>query len=314
MDSVENVYNWDFVGAFTRHGRELLRERWNNDGLTGNADARFLVIGEELSLPFALFEQKRLDALWNDRFRELIRAAILGQSAGSENFEGTVRKAIDCRGLGFDDGARAVNYLTSHDVEGFRKERLWNFLGSSGIGNIDERKKRIKLGFECLLTAVGIPMILAGEEFGDEHDRFDAAGHVTQDGGKQLDPVNYSRAEDPSRSGLVRYVSRLVKLRTSHPALSVNDTEFIHIDFTPGRRVLVWRRGSVQDPVVVVANFSDFASEHTPQGVAEYRVPNWPSTPPGKRWRDVSQDRDIPPDFVGRESLFAWEAKVYALV
>jgi pullulanase len=314
MDSVENVYNWDFVGAFTRHGRELLRERWNNDGLTGNADARFLVIGEELSLPFALFEQKRLDALWNDRFRELIRAAILGQSAGGENFEGTVRKAIDCRGLGFDDGARAVNYLTSHDVEGFRKERLWNFLGSSGIGNIDERKKRIKLGFTCLLTAVGIPMILAGEEFGDEHDRFDAAGHVTQDDGKQLDPVNYSRAEDPSRSGLVRYVSRLVKLRTGHPALSVNDTEFIHIDFTPGRRVLVWRRGSVQDPVVVVANFSDFASEHTPQGVAEYRVPNWPPTPPGKRWRDVSQDRDIPPDFVGRESLFAWEAKVYALV
>jgi pullulanase len=66
---------------------------------------------------------------------------------------------------------------------------------------------------------------------------------VTQDGGKQIDPVNYSRAEDPSRSGLVPYVSRLIKLRISHPALSVNDTEFIHIDFTPGRRVLVWWRG-----------------------------------------------------------------------
>ena len=313
MDSVENVYNWDFVGAFTRHGRELLRERWKNAGLTGNADARFLVIGEELSLPFALLQQARLDALWNDRFRELIRAAIVGESAGGENFEGTIRKAIDCRGLGFDDGARAVNYLTSHDVEGFRKERLWNFLSSSGVGDIEERKKRIKLGFACLLTAVGMPMILAGEEFGDEHDRFDSAGHVTQDGGKQVDPVNYSRAEDPSRGGLVTYVSRLIKLRISHPALSVNDTEFIHIDFTPGRRVLVWRRGSVPDPVVVVANFSDFRSEHTSQGVAEYRIPNWPPTPEGKRWRDVSQDRDIPPNFVGRESLFAWEAKVYAL-
>jgi pullulanase len=191
----------------------LLRERWKNAGLTGNADARFLVIGEELSLPFALLQQARLDALWNDRFRELIRAAIVGESAGGENFEGTIRKAIDCRGLGFDDGARAVNYLTSHDVEGFRKERLWNFLGSSGVGDIEERKKRIKLGFACLLTAVGIPMILAGEEFGDEHDRFDSAGHVTQDGGKQVDPVNYSRVEDPSRGGLVTYVSRLIKLR-----------------------------------------------------------------------------------------------------
>lgn len=207
-----------------------------------------------------------------------------------------------------------MNYLTSHDVEGFRKERLWNFLANSGIDHIDERKKRIKLGFVCLLTAVGIPMILAGEEFGDEHDRFDASGNVTQKGCKQIDPVNYSRAEDPTRSGLVSYVSRLVKLRTSHPALSINETKFIHVDFTPGRRVLVWRRGSVEDPVVVVANFSDFISEHTSEGMAEYFVRNWPPTPPGKRWRDVSQDRDIPPDFVGRESLFAWEAKVYALV
>jgi pullulanase len=315
MDSVENVYNWDFVGAFTKHGRELFRERWRNAGLTGDADARFIVIGEELSLPFALLQQARLDALWNDRFRELIRAAILGESDGYETtFEGTIRSCIDCRRLGFGDGAQAVNYLTSHDVEGFRKERLWNFLGTSGVSDLEERKKRIKLGFACLLTAVGIPMILAGEEFGDEHDRFDSAGHVTQDGGKQIDPVNYSRAEDPTRSGLVPYVSRLIKLRISHSALSVNDTEFIHVDFTPGRRVLVWRRGGVADPVVVVANFSDFRSENTSQEVAEYRIPNWPPTPHGKRWRDVSQDRDIPPDFVGREPLFAWEAKVYALV
>ena len=28
------------------------------------------------------------------------------------------------------------------------------------------------------------------------------SGNVSQDGGKQTDPVNFSRAEDPSRSGL----------------------------------------------------------------------------------------------------------------
>jgi pullulanase len=156
-------------------------------------------------------------------------------------------------------------------------------------------------------------MILAGEEFGDEHDRFDSQGHVTQDGGKQTDPVNFSRAEDPSRAGLTEYVSRLVKLRTSHQALAVNDTEFIHVDFTPGRRVLVWRRGGANDPVVVVANFSDFGSEQTPDGIAEYRIPNWPATPVGRRWREVTQDRSVPQEWVGRESLFAWEAKVYAL-
>jgi 1,4-alpha-glucan branching enzyme len=313
MDSVENVANWDFVGSFSNRGRELWRERWNAQGLGSDPDSRFLVVGEELSLPMDLLRQNRLDALWNDRFREYIRAALVAQNADNENFEWTIRKAIDCRVFGFSDGAQAVNYLTSHDVEGFRKERLWNFFSASGVADIEQRKKRLKLGFACLLTAVGIPMILAGEEFGDEHDRFDSQGHVTQDGGKQTDPVNFSRAEDPSRAGLTEYVSRLVKLRTSHQALSVNDTEFIHVDFTPGRRVLVWRRGGANDPVVVVANFSDFGSEQTPDGIAEYRIPNWPATPVGRRWREVTQDRSIPQEWVGCESLFAWEAKVYVL-
>jgi pullulanase len=124
MDSVENVYNWDFVGEFKDRSRELWRERWNAAGLSGNADGRFLAVGEELSLPRGLLTQNRLDALWNDKFREYIRAALLGLNAENENFEATVRKAIDCRQFGFSDGAKAVNDLTPHDVEGFRKERL----------------------------------------------------------------------------------------------------------------------------------------------------------------------------------------------
>ena len=63
--------------------------------------------------------------------------------------------------------------------------------------------------------------------------------------------------------------------------------------------------------VVVVANFSEFSSWGA--GSDEYRVPNWPATPPGKRWREATQDRDVPPGWVGREALFPWEAKVYVL-
>ena len=109
------------------------------------------------------------------------------------------------------------------------------------------------------------------------------------------------------------YVARLVKARTELPALSVNDTNFIHTDFNDGKRVLVWQRGNnVQMPVVVVANFSDFVSDGGLAG--EYRVPNWPSTPPGRQWREVTQERIVTPEVVGREPLFAWEAKVYTLV
>ena len=63
---------------------------------------------------------------------------------------------------------------------------------------------------------------------------------------------------------------------------------------------------------MVVANFSDYA---TPGGLsdpnAEYVVHNWPAIAPGRRWREVTQSRDVLPWQVGREPIFPWEAKVY---
>lgn len=102
-------------------------------------------------------------------------------------------------------------------------------------------------------------------------------------------------------------------MRTTSAALSVTDTDFIHVDFTAVKRVVVWRRGhsGSDEQVVVVANFSDLDSNRA--GSNEYRVLNWPVTPEGKRWREITQARDVPADWVGREAVVPWEAKVYAL-
>ena len=352
MDSVENVANWDFIRDFKDAAREHFRQRYQASGAA--ADAKFLVVGEELEMPPELLRDQRLDGLWNERFQGLVRAALLGESADGLNFEDTVRRAIDCRIEGvFDDGARAVNYLTSHDVEGQRKERLYNLMQAalslasseplfdrqrietevrdsiqregrepdpdepraraSQIILHRARLRRIKLGFICQMTAVGIPMILAGEEFGDQHDLFDSRGNVTHQGGKQVDPVNFSRFDDPDRRNVFEYVRRLVHLRTSHPALSMNDTSFIHVDFDAGKRVLVWKRGEDTDPVVVVANFSGFTTPNALSPGAEYFVPNWPNTPAGRHWFEVTQGRHVKTGRHNRESIFAWEAKVYRL-
>ena len=157
-------------------------------------------------------------------------------------------------------------------------------------------------------------MILAGEEFGDQHDLFDRHGNVTHQGGKQVDPVNYSRFDEPDRKDLFDYVAKLVKLRTSHPSLSVDEVFFFHVDFEEGKRVVVWRRGPTSDPVVVVANFSDYTTPNALSPEAEYIVHHWPDTPPGKHWFEVTQDRHIRTGQHDRESIFAWEAKVYHLV
>jgi 1,4-alpha-glucan branching enzyme len=315
IDSVENVANWQFISEYTALARGTWRTRVVAAGGSEQAaKERFLVVGEELSTPLALLQEGRLDALWNDRFRECVRAALLGERVDDgTSFEWTARQAIDCRNLGYTRGVQAVNYLTSHDVEGRRKERLHDFFRWSGVADIE---RRTRLAFVCLLTAVGVPMILAGEEFSDRHDRFDANGHVNQEGGKQVDPVNFSRFADAWRRRLRDYVARLVRFRTTSDALAVDDTAFIHTDFTEGRRVMAWRRGRPDsaDVVVVVANFSDFATTDPGNPAAEYRVNGWPDTPSGRRWREITQDRDVPTEWAGREPLFPWEAKVYTLV
>jgi hypothetical protein len=61
-------------------------------------------------------------------------------------------------------------------------------------------------------------------------------------------------------------------------------------------------------PVIVLANFSDFASAPG----TDYVIPTWPGpAPAGRKWVEVTQGRDVDPVFVGREAIFAWEAKVY---
>jgi 1,4-alpha-glucan branching enzyme len=301
LDSVNNIGNYDFVRSYKERAWQLYNTRHG----TAADPSKFLVIGEELSTPVSMVHQGIVDALWNEPWQGRLRAAILGEPAGGDTFEWTVRKLVDCTlddigGTSFTDGAQAVNYITSHDIEGYRKERLYNFLKSNGIWDVGQRAK---LAFVLLLTSVGIPMIFAGEEFADQMDR------SVDMGKKQTDPVNYSRKKDSGwRRELFRFVARLVKFRTRCPALGEDDTEFLHVDGSRRGRIMAWRRGRVGDgrrPVVVVANFSN---ENTPG--PEYVIPNWPGTD-RSGWREVSQGRDVPPEWVGREPLFAWEAKVY---
>lgn len=309
MDSVNNVANWDFVQEYKELGWQKFNERYPGD------TSHFLVVGEELSEPLALLTQGRLDALWHEQWKVYVRYVIMGQvKPGEVSFESTVRKMIDCRSFGYTNLSQAIIYVTSHDVEGFRNERLYNLLLSNNISQIQQH---IQLAFVCLLTSVGIPMILAGEEFAAQHDFFNAQGHVDQNGGKQVDPVNFSLLGDPNnpwRTQLKNYVATLIQLRTSSAALSVNDNNVFFTDFN-GKQVMAWTRGNAgtADLIVVLANFSDYYTPNPTDPASQYIVNNWPATPPGGSWREVTQNRAVPTDWIGKEPIYPWEAKVYQL-
>jgi hypothetical protein len=152
-----------------------------------------------------------------------------------------------------------------------------------------------------------------GQRLADEHDLDLAAPHGET--AKQVDPVNFERRDEPWRRRVFECVCRLVKLRTRSPALAFNETEFFHVDMSEGKRVLAWLRGRRGDQgmVVVVANFSDWGTPDPDDASSEYVVHHWPEAP-GRRWREVTTDREAGPQRVGREPLRPWDAKVYELV
>ncbi|KAJ9652923.1 hypothetical protein H2201_009188 [Coniosporium apollinis] len=318
LDSANNIGNWDFIRRYKDDAWKRFASRYKTPQSQPEEDPdlrhKFLVIAEELAVPIDMIRSRCVNALWNEHFQRLVRATIVGESSGGDNFEWTVRKMIDCRQISFwngkedprfASGTEAVNYITSHDVEGMRKERLYNYLHNIGIHDNVEKARRAKLAFVCLLTAVGIPMIFADEEFCDQHDNF--TDEIVKHPSKQTDPVNYDRKTDEWRSEVFDYVKELVGLRTKCPALGDDDTDFFYWDFSNDRRIAAWKRGRADhDPVVVVANFSD---QHVPTRAEA--IPNWPSRLDNKQWREVIQGREIPQEWVGREDLYRWEAKVY---
>ncbi|TLD26090.1 glycoside hydrolase family protein [Venturia nashicola] len=294
LDSIPDIGDDNFLKSFNADAWKLHRSRYNK---TVSND-KFLVIGEELTVPVGLITNGSLNALWNQPFQDRLHAAItnnLGtQQWVNDDLEWTVRKMVDSRiDNKFTNGTQMVNYITSHDIEGTRKERLFDFLENN---NVTDKERRAKLAFTCLLTAIGIPMIFAGEEFADKMDRPIAD--------KQIDPINWERLSDPWRTSLFNHVAAMVKLRIGCPALGDDDTRFIHID--NDRNIYAWQRGRAgSPPVVVVANLSENDTNGT-----EYHIPNFPERDRSD-WREIAFNRTVEQGWAGREPLYHWEAKVY---
>jgi 1,4-alpha-glucan branching enzyme len=202
-----------------------------------------------------------MDGCWHDSFYHTVVAHLCGDTFDLES----LKEVLDCKRQGFLGITNVVNYLTNHDHNHLMAE-----FANREI--FDEAAfKRAKLGAALLMTAVGVPLIWMGEEFGEYKS-------------KTIEPAKIDwglLANDANRS-LFDIYKGLIHLRKENHALHTENIDFFHEDAES--KVLAYCRWNEEGSrVAVVANFSD-------QFLAGYQVPNFPAD---GTWHEWIGDYDV---------------------
>ncbi|MEL7242024.1 MAG: alpha-amylase family glycosyl hydrolase [Cyanobacteria bacterium J06573_2] len=196
-----------------------------------------------------------MDGCWHDSFYHCIREHICGDKFDLEE----LKDVIDCKRQGFMGATNVVNYITNHD-----HDRIMVELAERGFFD-EEAFHRLKFAAAILMTAVGVPMLWMGQEFGEYKPQ-------TPESSK----IEWGLLENDLNKGLFEYYKGLIHLRKNNHALYGENIEFIHENHEA--KVLAYTRWNEEGSrVVVVANFSE-------NFLAGYQVPNFPAVGKWHEW------------------------------
>jgi 1,4-alpha-glucan branching enzyme len=197
------------------------------------ADPQNIQIAEHLPTDPDLFNQTEMDTGWHAHFRWRIKDALVDAQVHSNEF---TRIMIPER-LGFSNAWQRITYTESHD-----EQRMMHELEQSGY-QPDEAVNRCISALVLPLTVPGVPMIYAGQEFGEYTPK--VVGH---------NPLNTQLLEFPLNRRILNATRILCRLRTSLPALIGDQIELLQVNETDD--TIVYRRGSGEDAILVGVNFS----------------------------------------------------------
>jgi len=247
-DAAKQIDNWDSL--------RMMRET----AVTAAGNKAFINVAEHLpedpNLCGPLESGRPMDAVWHDTF--FWRIANDAIAHGQVDL-GAIKACLNPLARGFADCAQVVNYVSNHD----HHRLLPHMAKAQGVFD-DAAFARAKLAGTVLLTAVGIPMIFMGEEFGEYKEKTHHAAKI-----------DWSLLKNQRNQELLTHYKKLVALRKSVTALQQNHLEFFHEN--TAANVLAYRRSAEGRDVVVVANFGGGHHDH-------YHISGWPGD---GQWLDV---------------------------
>ena len=140
-----------------------------------------------------------VESCWNDSFMYAMVEYLTGEEVNLEK----MKDAIDPQRSGYAGATSVTNYLANHD-----QNRLMLKLGEKEIMDA-EAFRRAKLGALILLTAVGVPMIWMGEEFGE---------YVPMS--EQSNKINWTLLENDENKNLFEYYKTLIQTSQNESGVS----------------------------------------------------------------------------------------------
>lgn len=250
FDAVSQMGHFDFLNQLTDETSKTAQPK------------PFYNIGELIpESPDATNVEGPLDACWRDAFQQQLVPLLCGDETDIE----TVKELVDAKRSGYLDSLNVINYITNHD-----HDHLMVQLANRQV--FDEAAfKRAMFGAAIMITAVGVPLIWMGEEFGAYKP-------------KTLDPVkiDWTLLNNAPNRDLFTDYQGLIRLRKEKHALRTANVEFFHEN--PDDQVLAYIRWNDEGArVIVVLNFSE-------NYLANYEVNGFPHD---GTWHEWLNDYDV---------------------
>ncbi len=199
-----------------------------------------------------LVRETETEAVWNGEFHHGLERCLL--QTWQWECQNMASVLAGFRGQGFARADQVVNYVVSHDERRPEHEiQFWGeqiqlhppeLTGQRFADRWELAMQKARLGLVALMTCPGVPMLYAGQEFGEDIPRTIAFW-----------PLDWKKLALRQGEAQFTFYRKLLRLRHDHPALRSNYIEFYGDDFARYKVIRYKRWDGAGDVVVAALNF-----------------------------------------------------------